>query len=30
MSARIIHILETYAKAYAETGKEQPIMVIAR
>jgi transaldolase len=30
MSARVIHILEAYTKAYAETGKEQPIMVIAR
>lgn len=30
MSARIIHILEAFAKAYRETGKEQPIMVIAR
>lgn len=29
MSARVIHILETFTKAYAETGKEQPIMVIA-
>ncbi|KAJ9150894.1 Transaldolase [Pleurostoma richardsiae] len=29
MSARVVHILETYAKAYAATGKEQPIMVIA-
>ncbi|KAL7966166.1 hypothetical protein HDV63DRAFT_176099 [Trichoderma sp. SZMC 28014] len=29
MSARIIHILEAFAKAYRETGKEQPIMVIA-
>ncbi|KAH8817420.1 transaldolase [Xylogone sp. PMI_703] len=29
MSARLVHILETFAKAYAETGKEQPIMVIA-
>ncbi|RFU31978.1 hypothetical protein B7463_g4372, partial [Scytalidium lignicola] len=29
MSARIIHILETFAKAYKETGKEQPIMIIA-
>ncbi|KAL1850071.1 hypothetical protein Plec18167_005421 [Paecilomyces lecythidis] len=29
MSARIIHILETYARAYKDTGKEQPIMVIA-
>lgn len=30
MSPRIIHILEAFAKAYRETGKEQPIMVIAR
>lgn len=29
MSPRIIHILEAFAKAYRETGKEQPIMVIA-
>lgn len=29
MSARVIHILEAFTKAYAETGKEQPIMVIA-
>lgn len=29
MSARVIHILETFTKAYAETGKEQPTMVIA-
>jgi hypothetical protein len=30
MSPRIIHILEAFAKLYHETGKEQPIMVIAR
>ncbi len=30
MSARVIHILKTYAEAYAQTGKEQPILVIAR
>ena len=30
MSARVVHTLEAYTKAYAETGKEQPIMVIAR
>ncbi|PTB63174.1 aldolase [Trichoderma citrinoviride] len=29
MSPRVIHILEAFAKAYRETGKEQPIMVIA-
>lgn len=29
MSARVIHILETFTEAYAKTGKEQPIMVIA-
>ncbi|KIW21668.1 hypothetical protein PV08_02248 [Exophiala spinifera] len=29
MSARVIHILKTFAEAYAQTGKEQPIMVIA-
>ncbi|KAF7561499.1 hypothetical protein G7046_g2668 [Stylonectria norvegica] len=29
MSSRVVHILETYAKAYAETGQEQPIMIIA-
>ncbi|EHY52577.1 hypothetical protein ABEF92_005178 [Exophiala dermatitidis] len=29
MSARVIHILDTFAKAYAETGEEQPIMIIA-
>ncbi|KAK5989480.1 Transaldolase-like protein [Cladobotryum mycophilum] len=29
MSPRVIHILEAFAKAYKETGKEQPIMVIA-
>ncbi|KIW63882.1 hypothetical protein PV04_08852 [Phialophora macrospora] len=29
MSARVIHILKTYAEAYAHTGKEQPILVIA-
>ncbi|CAM1509878.1 Fc.00g002130.m01.CDS01 [Cosmosporella sp. VM-42] len=29
MSARVVHILETYAKAYQETGKEQPVMIIA-
>ncbi|KAM0254860.1 hypothetical protein ACHAQJ_006352 [Trichoderma viride] len=30
MSPRVIHILEAFAKAYRETGKAQPIMVIAR
>ncbi|OCT44596.1 hypothetical protein CLCR_06350 [Cladophialophora carrionii] len=30
MSARVIHILKTYAEAYVRTGKEQPILVIAR
>jgi hypothetical protein len=30
MSARVIQILEMLAKFYIETGKEQPIMVIAR
>ncbi|KAL6862274.1 hypothetical protein J3F83DRAFT_745702 [Trichoderma novae-zelandiae] len=29
MSPRVIHILEAFAKAYRETGKQQPIMVIA-
>ncbi|OQV10433.1 hypothetical protein CLAIMM_14431 [Cladophialophora immunda] len=29
MSARVIHILKTFAQAYGQTGKEQPIMVIA-
>ncbi|ETI20929.1 hypothetical protein G647_07272 [Cladophialophora carrionii CBS 160.54] len=29
MSARVIHILKTYAEAYVRTGKEQPILVIA-
>ncbi|OAL24959.1 hypothetical protein AYO20_10562 [Fonsecaea nubica] len=29
MSARVIHILKTFAQAYVQTGKEQPIMVIA-
>ncbi|KAF2099537.1 aldolase [Rhizodiscina lignyota] len=29
MSARIIHMLEAFAKEYAETGTEQPVMVIA-
>ncbi|KAJ5371952.1 hypothetical protein N7517_003958 [Penicillium concentricum] len=29
MSARVIQILEAYAKFYSKTGKEQPIMVIA-
>ncbi|KAL4861506.1 hypothetical protein BDV12DRAFT_207969 [Aspergillus spectabilis] len=29
MSARLIHILEAYTALYKETGKEQPIMVIA-
>ncbi|KAL3480977.1 hypothetical protein BJX99DRAFT_272187 [Aspergillus californicus] len=29
MSARSIHILEAYTELYRETGKEQPIMVIA-
>ncbi|KAL7793852.1 hypothetical protein V8C37DRAFT_409413 [Trichoderma ceciliae] len=30
MSPRVIHILEAFAKAYRETGREQPIMIIAR
>ncbi|KAL3489937.1 aldolase [Aspergillus germanicus] len=29
MAPRLIHILETYAKLYRETGKEQPVIVIA-
>ncbi|KAL6692318.1 hypothetical protein J3F84DRAFT_402137 [Trichoderma pleuroticola] len=29
MSPRVIHILEAFAKEYRETGKEQPIMIIA-
>ncbi|EXJ70754.1 uncharacterized protein A1O5_05744 [Cladophialophora psammophila CBS 110553] len=29
MSARVIHILKTFAEAYVQTGKDQPIMVIA-
>ncbi|OAP55772.1 hypothetical protein AYL99_09924 [Fonsecaea erecta] len=29
MSARVIHILKTFAEAYVRTGKEQPVMVIA-
>ncbi|KAL7943960.1 hypothetical protein V8C42DRAFT_327306 [Trichoderma barbatum] len=29
MSPRVVHILEAFAKEYRETGKEQPIMVIA-
>ncbi|KAH6603762.1 hypothetical protein Trco_007208 [Trichoderma cornu-damae] len=29
MSPRVIHILEAFVKAYRETGKEQPIMIIA-
>ncbi|KAI1135127.1 transaldolase [Hypoxylon sp. FL0543] len=29
MSSRIIHILEAFTEAYARTGKEQPVMVIA-
>ncbi|KAL5333607.1 hypothetical protein BJX70DRAFT_392034 [Aspergillus crustosus] len=29
MSARLIHILEAYTAMYKETGKDQPIMVIA-
>lgn len=30
MSARVVHILKTFAEAYAETGKDQPVMIIAR
>ncbi|KAL2838631.1 aldolase [Aspergillus pseudoustus] len=29
MAPRLIHILETYAKLYRETGKKQPVIVIA-
>ncbi|EIW68111.1 hypothetical protein TREMEDRAFT_33000 [Tremella mesenterica DSM 1558] len=29
MSARLIHILETYTKLYEQTGKEQPIIIMA-
>ncbi|KAK2599896.1 hypothetical protein N8I77_011613 [Diaporthe amygdali] len=28
MSARVVHILHTFAEAYLATGKEQPVMVI--
>ncbi|RFU75021.1 hypothetical protein TARUN_7226 [Trichoderma arundinaceum] len=30
MSPRVLHILEVFAKTYRDTGKEQPIMIIAR
>nr|KAK5448456.1 hypothetical protein LTR18_001544 [Exophiala xenobiotica] len=29
MSARVIHMLKTFAEAYARTGKAQPVMIIA-
>lgn len=29
MAARVIHILEAYTKLYKETGKEQPLIVMA-
>ena len=30
MAPRLIHILEAYTKLYQETGKEQPLIVMAR
>ncbi len=30
MSPRVIHMLEAFARDYAATGREQPVMVIAR